>query len=82
MTTANTEIGAITTTTLRAMRIKLEEAAAIARAAEACAVDGQPARAVTIALDVEPLAIEANRLVQCLATLSRIARDEQDVGAR
>jgi hypothetical protein len=39
MTTPNTEI---TTITLRAMRTKLEEAAAIARAAEALAADGQP----------------------------------------
>jgi hypothetical protein len=41
MTTPNTEIGAITTITLSTMRARLEEAAAIARAAEGCAVDGQ-----------------------------------------
>jgi hypothetical protein len=41
MTTPNIEIGAITLTTLRIMRAKLDEAAAIARAAERCAADGQ-----------------------------------------
>jgi hypothetical protein len=75
MTTPNTGIGAIT---LRTMRAKLDEAAAIARAAEGCAMDGQPERALTIALDVEPLAIEANQLLQGLAILSRVAREEQD----
>jgi hypothetical protein len=75
MTTPTTEI---TTITLRAMRAKLEEAAAVARAAEALAADGQPRRAVMMALDVEPLAVEANSLLQGLAVLSRIARGEQD----
>ena len=74
MTTPITEI---TTITLRTMRAKLEEAAAIARAAEALAAYGQPVRGLMIALDVEPLAIEANRLLQGLALLSRVAREEQ-----
>jgi hypothetical protein len=43
------------------------------------AADGQPGRAVMMALDVEPLAVEANQLLQGLAVLSRIVRDEQDV---
>ena len=77
MTTPHNELGA-TTTTLRTMRAKLEEAAAIARAAEGCAVDGQPGRALMMALDVEPLAIEANQLLQGLAVLNRVAREEQD----
>jgi hypothetical protein len=51
MTTSTTEI---TTIKLRAMRAKLEEAAAIARAA----------RALIMALDVEPLATEADQLLQ------------------
>jgi hypothetical protein len=72
MTTPNTEI---TTITLRA---KLEEAAAFARAAEGCAVDGQPERALMITLDVEPLAVEANGLLQGLATLSRVVHVGQD----
>ena len=63
----------ITTTVLRAMRLQLEEAAAIAKAAEACAVNGQPARALTIALDIEQLAVEANSLLQGLAILRRVA---------
>jgi hypothetical protein len=77
MTRQSTEIGAITTTTLRIMRAKLDEAAAIARAAEGCAADGQPRRALGIALDVEPLAVEANRLLQGLAILSRVAWEDQ-----
>jgi hypothetical protein len=78
MITPNTEIGAITTTTLRALRRHVEEAAAIARAAEACVADGQPTRALTIALDIEPLAVEANQLLQGLAVLTRIAGRAQD----
>jgi hypothetical protein len=70
MTTLNTGIGAITTTTLHA----------IPRAAEGCAVNGKAGRALTIALDVEPLALEANRLLQGLAVLSRIAREQEDEG--
>jgi hypothetical protein len=31
-----------------------------------------------IALDIEPLAVEASRLLQGLAILSRVAREEQD----
>jgi hypothetical protein len=68
MTTPTTEI---TTITLRAMRAKLEEAAAIARAAEALAPDGQPGRALTMALDVEPLAVEANGLLQAWRSSGR-----------
>jgi hypothetical protein len=64
MTTQNTGISAIT---LRA----------IARAADGCALDGQPGRGLMIALDVEPLAMEANQLLQGLAVLNRLARDEQ-----
>jgi hypothetical protein len=75
MTTPDTEIGAIT---LRAMRAELEKAAAVARAAEGLAADGQPGRGLIMALDVEPLALEANQLLQGLAVLSRIARDGQD----
>jgi hypothetical protein len=52
MTTPTTDSGAIT---LRAMRTKLEEAAAIARSAEGLATDGQPARGLMMALDVEQL---------------------------
>lgn len=74
MTNSNTDI---TITVLAAMRRQLEEAAAIAKAAEACAMDGQAAQAFTIALDVEQLAVEANQLLQGLAILRRVARDEQ-----
>jgi hypothetical protein len=62
MTTPNTGIGAIT---LRTMRARLDEAAAIARAAEGLVADGQPGRALTIAFDVEPLAIDTNQLLAC-----------------
>jgi hypothetical protein len=78
MSPTTSEIGAVTLTTLRIMRAKLDKAAAVARAAEGCAADGQPGRAPTMALDFEPLAIEANQLLQGLAILSRVAREEQD----
>jgi hypothetical protein len=75
---AHTMVTPTTEITLRAMRAKLEEAAAIARAAEGLAADGQPGRALAMVLDVEPLALEANVLLQGLAVLSRIVREEQD----
>jgi hypothetical protein len=75
-----TPITEITTITLRAMRSNLEEAAAIARAAEGMATDGQPGRALAIALDVEPLVVEANGLLQGLAVLNRIAHAGQEDG--
>jgi hypothetical protein len=55
MTTPITGIGAIT---LRTMRAKLDEAA------EGLAADGQPRRGLMMALDVEPLSLEANSLLQ------------------
>jgi len=74
MTTCTTDI---TTTVLRTMRRHLEEAATVAKAAETCAAEGQSVRALTIALDIEQLAVEANQLLQGLAILRRVARDEQ-----
>jgi hypothetical protein len=77
MTTPTTEIDAITLTTLRAMQAKLAEAAAIARAAEGCAADGQPARMLMIALDVEPLAVDGRG--QAVSYL-RTEDLDQDIG--
>jgi hypothetical protein len=74
VTTPITEINTVTLTTLHAMRAKLEEAAAIARAAEGLAADDQPERALMFALDLEPLAREANQLLQGLG-------DAESVGA-
>jgi hypothetical protein len=59
------------------MRAKLDEAAAIARAAEVLATDGQPGRGLMMALDVEPLSLEANSFAAGLAILSRVAREDQ-----
>jgi hypothetical protein len=60
MTKPTTEI---TTITLHAMRAKLDEAATITRAAEALAADGQLGHALVMALDVEPLAMEADQIL-------------------
>jgi hypothetical protein len=38
-------------------------------------VDGQPGRALAVALDLEPAVVEANRLLQGLAIPSRVARE-------
>ena len=45
---------------LKAIHDRLEQAAAIAKAADACAEAGNPAKAVAIVLDVERLIYEVN----------------------
>ena len=53
------------------MRLQLSEASAIASAAAACAEEGWPDRALTVALDIEVLIHDANNLLQTAAILNR-----------
>ena len=52
---------------------RLEEAASIAKAADACSSFGNPAKAVEIALDVEQLIYDAGTLLNAASLLNRIA---------
>lgn len=53
------------------IRENLAEALAIAKAAETCARDGFPDRALTISLDVEELIHSSNHLLQAASVLNR-----------
>lgn len=59
---------------LQEMRERLDQAAAIARAAEACANVGNVDKAVEIANDVEQLVYEVNTLLNAASLMNRIYR--------
>jgi hypothetical protein len=54
---------------------KLNEAARIAKAAEACALAGSITEAVTVSMDIEPLIYEAGRLQDAASLLNRLSRE-------
>ena len=53
---------------------KLNEAARIAKAAEACALAGSVAEGVTVSMDIEQLIYEAGRLQDAVSLLNRLSR--------
>ncbi len=61
---------------LQEMRRQLSEAHSVAKAAEVCAQDGWPTRALQICLDIEPLIHDANHLLQAAAAMNRSRRPE------
>jgi hypothetical protein len=58
---------------LKCIRERLDEAAAIAKAAESCAEHGNPKKGVTIVLDVELLVYEVNTLLNAASLFNRCA---------
>ena len=60
---------------LAEIRVRLDDAARIAKAAEACAQAGSPDEAVHIALDVEQLLYEASRLLDAASLINRLAKE-------
>jgi hypothetical protein len=52
---------------------KLNEAARIAKAAEACALAGSVAEGVTVSMDIEQLIYEAGRLQDAVSLLHRLS---------
>ena len=54
---------------------KLNEAARIAKAAEACALAGSVAEGVTVSMDIEQLIYEAGRLQDAVSLLNRLSRE-------
>jgi hypothetical protein len=59
---------------LKCIRERLDEATAIAKAAEACAEAGNPVKGVTIVLDVEQLVYEVNTFLNAASLLNRYRR--------
>lgn len=60
-------------THLSLMRERLDQAAALGQAAEACAKAGNIDKAIEIALDVEQLSYEVDTLLNAASLLKRIA---------
>ena len=54
---------------------KLNEAARIAKAAEACALAGSVTEAVTVSMGIEQLIYEAGRLQDAASLLNRLSRE-------
>jgi hypothetical protein len=54
---------------------KLNEAARIEKAAEACALAGSITEAVTVSMDIEQLIYEAGRLQDAASLLNRLSRE-------
>jgi hypothetical protein len=59
---------------LSLMRERLDQAAGIGHAAEACAKSGNISKAIEIALDIEQLAYEVNTLLNAASLMNRICR--------
>lgn len=59
---------------LKEMRERLDQAAAIAKAAETCANVGNLEKAVEIANDIEQLVYEVNTLLNAASLINRIYR--------
>jgi hypothetical protein len=57
------------------IRSRLDEAARIARAAEACALAGNVAEDVVVSMDMEQMLYEAGRLQDAASLLNRLSRD-------
>lgn len=60
---------------LTEIHAKLNEAARIAKAAEACAEAGSMSEGVLVSMDIEQLIYEAGRLHDATSLLNRISRE-------
>ncbi len=59
---------------LKQMRERLERAASIAKAAEACADAGNVEKGIEIALDVEELIYEVNTFLNAASMINRLGK--------
>jgi hypothetical protein len=59
---------------LKEISRRLDEAAGIAKAADACAEAGTVDKGVEVALDIEQLAYEATRLLDAASLLNRLSK--------
>jgi hypothetical protein len=60
---------------LTEIRSRLDEAARIAIAAEACALAGSVAEGVVVSMDIEQIIYEAGRLQDAASLLNRLSRE-------
>lgn len=60
---------------LKEIYTRLDEAASIAKAANACAESGNPDKGVHVALDIEQLVYEATRLLDAASLINRLAKE-------
>ena len=61
---------------LKEIHTRLDEAASIAKAANACAEAGNADKGVQVALDIEELIHEATRLLDAATLINRLAKQE------
>ena len=61
---------------LRQMRARLDEAASITKAAEACADAGNFSKGIEIALDVEQLLYEVNTFLNAASMIHRLGKSQ------
>jgi hypothetical protein len=61
---------------LSQMRVRLDEAAGIARAAKACADAGNFSKDIEIALDVEQLLYEVNTFLNAASMIHRLGKSQ------
>ncbi len=57
------------------IHLRLDEAARIAKAAEACAVAGSIAEGVSVSMDIEQILYEAGRLQDAASLLNRLSKE-------
>ncbi len=62
---------------LTGIRTRLDEAASIARAAEACALAGNVEKGVEVSHDIEQLLYEATTFLNAASMVRRISREEE-----
>ena len=61
---------------LKEIHIRLDQAASIAKAANACAEAGNADKGVHVALDIEQLCYEATRLLDAASLINGLAKEE------
>jgi len=61
---------------LKEIHTRLEEAASIAKAANACAEAGNADKGVHVCMDIEQLCYEATRLLDAAALINRLSKEE------
>jgi hypothetical protein len=60
---------------LAEIHLRLDEAARIAKAAEACALAGSIIEGVTVSMDIEQIIYEAGRLHDAASPLNRLSQE-------
>jgi len=72
---SSTALNPVLMTQLTLMRERLDQAASLGQAAEACGKAGNIQKVIEIALDVEQLTYEVNTLLNAASLMQRIYRE-------